>query len=94
MDEFGLVETVDGFGQGVVIGIADAADGGFDASLEQALVVLDGHILTAPVRVVNQPGFANWSALTQGLFESIQDKPASAVRGTRQPTILRKMPFA
>ena len=41
MDQFGLVKAVDGFGQGVVVGIALAADGRFDAGLGQALGVAD-----------------------------------------------------
>ena len=44
MDHLGLVETVDGFGKSVVIGISDAADRRLDASLSQALGVLDGYV--------------------------------------------------
>jgi hypothetical protein len=31
MDDLGLVEAVDGFGESIVIGISHAADGGLDA---------------------------------------------------------------
>jgi hypothetical protein len=45
MDHLGLVEAVDGFGERVVIGVADAADGGLDARLAQPLGVFDGQVL-------------------------------------------------
>jgi hypothetical protein len=41
MDHLGLVETVDGFGESVVIGISDTADRRRDAGLSQALGVLN-----------------------------------------------------
>ena len=40
MDDLGLVETVDRFGQSIVVAVADAADGGFKAGLGEALGVL------------------------------------------------------
>jgi hypothetical protein len=45
VDYFGLVEAIDGLGQGIVVAVADAAHRGLDAGLGQALGVLDGHIL-------------------------------------------------
>src|SRR5271166_2281500 len=45
MDHFGFEETVDRLGERVVITVPDAADGGFDAGLGQALGVADAHIL-------------------------------------------------
>ena len=39
MDHLGLEQAVDGLGQDVVIAVADAADGWFDASLGQPLGV-------------------------------------------------------
>jgi hypothetical protein len=41
MDDLGLVETVDRFGQGIVVAVANAAHGGFKASLGEALGVFD-----------------------------------------------------
>jgi hypothetical protein len=42
VDDLGLVEAVDGLCQGVVVGIADAADRGLDAGLGQTQgVVID-----------------------------------------------------
>ena len=43
MDHLSLVETVDGFGESVVIGISDAADRRLDTSFSQALGVLNGY---------------------------------------------------
>ncbi len=47
MDDLGLVEAVDGFGQGVVIAVTDTADRRLDAGLGEALRVLDRQILAA-----------------------------------------------
>jgi hypothetical protein len=40
-DDLGLVKAVDGFGERVVIAVADSADGWFDASLNQTFGVFD-----------------------------------------------------
>ena len=42
MDYLGLVETVDRFGESIVVAVADAADRGFDARFRQALGVANG----------------------------------------------------
>ena len=63
MDEFGLVETVDGFGQGVVVAVPDTADRRFDAGQAEPLGIADGQVLAAPVRVMDQSGFPGWPAL-------------------------------
>jgi hypothetical protein len=52
-DELGLVKAVDGFGERVVIAVADTADGWFDASLNQALGVFDRDILAASAQALN-----------------------------------------
>jgi hypothetical protein len=41
MDDLGLVKTVDGFGERVVIAVANAPDGRLDASFHQALGVFE-----------------------------------------------------
>ena len=48
MDHLGLVETVDGFGESIVIGISDTADRRLDTSFSQALGVVE---ITLPGRV-------------------------------------------
>jgi hypothetical protein len=45
MDHLGLVETVDGLGESVVIGISDTADRRFDTGFSQALSVFDRDVL-------------------------------------------------
>ena len=45
VDDLGLVKAVDGFGERVVVAVADSADGCFDASLNQAFGVFDRDIL-------------------------------------------------
>jgi hypothetical protein len=45
MDHLSLVETVDGFGESIVIGISEAADRRLDACFSQALGVLNGYVL-------------------------------------------------
>jgi hypothetical protein len=47
MDDLGLVEAIDRFGECVVVAVADTADGGLDARLGQALGVLDRDVLAA-----------------------------------------------
>jgi len=46
----------DAFCEGVVVGIADAADRGIDACLSQPLGVSDRQVLAAPVAVMDQFG--------------------------------------
>ena len=47
MDHLGFVEAVDRLGEGVVVGISNAADGGLDAGFGQALGVADADILVS-----------------------------------------------
>lgn len=54
MDQFSLVESVDGLGQGVVITVALAAYRGLNAGFCQALTALYREVLRAPVSVVDQ----------------------------------------
>ena len=54
VNDLGLVETVDAFGQGAVVAVADAANGGLDVGLGQALGIMDGDVLAAPVAVMHK----------------------------------------
>lgn len=47
MNQFGLVQTVNCFRQGVVITVASAANGRLDACFGQPLAVPDGDVLRA-----------------------------------------------
>lgn len=80
MDDLGLVEAVDRFGEGVVIRVADASDGRLDACLGQSLRILDRHVLNAPVRVVNQAAAMNGTLLMKRLFQSIEDEPGKLAK--------------
>ena len=53
-DHFRLVETVDRLGQGIVIAVADAADGRDEVGLGEALGVARGEVLGSPVTVMDQ----------------------------------------
>ena len=48
MDDLGLVETVNRFGESIVITVADAADRRLDPGRGQAFGVLDRDVLAAP----------------------------------------------
>ena len=56
MDQFGFVQTVDGFGQSVIVAVAFAADGRLDPSLGQSLGVADGNVLRAAILMMDQAG--------------------------------------
>ena len=45
MDQFGLVQPIDFFGQGVVVAVTTTADRGFYTCLGETLGVQDGDIL-------------------------------------------------
>src|SRR6476660_1333894 len=45
VDHLGFVETVDGFGESIVVGISDTADRRLDACFSQELGVFDGDVL-------------------------------------------------
>ena len=72
MDHLGLVETVDGFGESIVIGISDAADRRLHASFSQALGVFDRDVLAAPVAMVHEPAAMNRPSIMQRLFQRIE----------------------
>ena len=55
MDDLGFVESDDGFGERVVVRVADATDRRLDARFRQPLRVADREILTAPIAMMNDP---------------------------------------
>ena len=79
MDHLGLVESVDGLGQGVVVAIADAADRGFDAGVGQALGAFGRDILAASVAVMDQSAALQGAAIMQSLVQRIEHE--AGVRG-------------
>jgi hypothetical protein len=83
VDEFGLVEAVDRLGAGVVVRVADAADGRDEARLDQTLGVPDGDVLDAPIAVVDEAAAANGRSIMQDLIERIENE--AGVGGSRNP---------
>jgi hypothetical protein len=75
VDDFGFEEAVDRLGERVVIAVADAAHGRFDARIRQPFGVFDRQILAAPVAMVNQSHCLHRATVMDGLFEGIKDKP-------------------
>jgi hypothetical protein len=55
MDDLGLVETVDGLGQRIVVVVAHAAHRRLDTGFCQALGVFDRDVLAASVAVMHEP---------------------------------------
>ena len=60
-----------GLGQGIVVGVPDAAHRGLDPGLGQTLGVADGHVLGTPVAVMHQSVLTAHRALTEGLIEGV-----------------------
>jgi len=79
VDDLGLVETIDGFGESIVIAVAHAAYRRFDARFRQALGVFDRDVLAAPVAVMHEPAAMHGLSVMQGLFQRIQNE--ARVRG-------------
>ncbi len=73
MNQLGLVQHVDGFGQRVVITVALAAHRWLYTRLLQPFGVAYGNVLTSPVGVARQ-GIGYWLAFVQGLFQRILHK--------------------
>src|SRR3984957_9124316 len=69
---FSLVETVDGFGEGIVVGIPDAADRRLYACFSQALGVFDRDVLTASVAMVHEPAAMDRPPIMQGLLQRVE----------------------
>ncbi len=84
MNDLGLVETVDRFGEGIVITVADTSDRRLYASFCQPLGVPDGNVLNAPVRMVHEPAAVNGTSIMKCLLKSIKDK-ARMCRPARPP---------
>lgn len=85
MDDFSLVETVDRFGEGVVVAVADASDGRLDASFCQPLGIPDRHVLDAAIRVMHEAATMSGTPIMKSLLQGIEDK-ASMCRPARPPS--------
>ncbi len=83
--DFSLVETVDRFGEGVVVTVADASDGRHDSSFCQPLGIPDGYILDAAIRVVHEAATMSGTPIMKSLLQGMEDK-ASICRPARTPS--------
>ena len=86
MDQFGLVQAVDGLGQSVVVAVPLAADRRLNPSFRQALGVADGNVLGTPVEGGVTFGLAGIEGLLQGIEHEIgphraADQPADNAAG-------------
>src|SRR6185437_11745926 len=73
-DDLSLVEAVDRFGEGVVVRVADAADGRLDPGFGEPLGVFDRDILGAAIAMMNEAAAAGRPSVMKRLFQSVQDK--------------------
>jgi hypothetical protein len=69
-----LVEAVDGFGESVVVAVANAAHGGLEAGLGETLGVYYRHVLHAPVAVMDEPAAGYGSAIMKRLLQGIENE--------------------
>jgi hypothetical protein len=74
MDDLGLVKTVDGLGERIVVAVAHAPHRGFDAGFCQTLGVADRDVLHAAVAVVHQAAALGRPAMAESLFQGVQDE--------------------
>ncbi len=51
--DFSLVQTVDGFSQRIIVGIADTADRSINTILNQFIALSNRQVLTTPIAVVD-----------------------------------------
>src|SRR3712207_5821185 len=82
-DHLGLVEAVDRLGQGIVVGIADAADRRLDAGFGEPVGVLDGNVLSPAVGVMDEAAAFGRPAVVERLLQGVQNEPG--VGGARHP---------
>jgi len=68
----GKVKTVDRFGEGVVVTIANASGRRLDARLGQSFGIANGHVLRAAVGMINQPSRFDRLPIMECLVERIE----------------------
>lgn len=74
MDYVSLEETVDRLGQGIVVALADASDGGLDTGLGQALGVADADVLRSTVGMTNKAIARLGSPIVKRLLQGVEDE--------------------
>jgi hypothetical protein len=84
-DHLGLEQADNRLGEGVVGAVADAADGGLDAGIGQALGVADRDVLHAAIAMMHQAALTEGTPVMERLFQGIEDK-AGLGRSRHPPT--------
>jgi len=74
MDDLGLVEAVDRFGQRIVVAVTDTSDGGLDACLGQSLGIFDREVLDAAIAVVDETAAMNGTPIMERLLQRVEDE--------------------
>ena len=72
LDDLGLEQADDAFGESIVIEITDAADRGVDARPGQPFGVSNRQVLATSVAVMDQLVSLGWCPLADGLIQGIQ----------------------
>ena len=80
VDHLGLVETVDGFGESIVIGISDAPDRGLHAGFGQALGVFDGDVLGGFKRSSQHQEFGGCDERCKAQIGAVRTSPIAVAR--------------
>ena len=74
VDYLGLIESVDRFGERIVIAVADTADGGHEPGLGEPFGIFDRDILHAAIGVMDEAAAGDGFAIMNSLFQSIQNE--------------------
>src|SRR4051812_16727666 len=74
MDHLGFVEAVDGFGEGIVVAVTDAADRRLDARRGKPLGIFDRKMLHPAITVMDEAAAPDGPALVQGLLQRVPHK--------------------
>src|SRR3954451_14809139 len=67
--DLSFVKTVDRLGEGIVVTVADAADGWLDAGLGEALGVSNADVLRPSVRMMHETTSTGGPSFVQGLLQ-------------------------
>jgi len=75
MDHLGFVEAVDGFGEGIVVAVPDAANRRLDARLGEPLGIFDRGVLHPAITMMDEAAAPDGPALVQACSSDGMDRP-------------------
>src|SRR3954449_9157123 len=81
MDQLGFVEAVDGFGEGVIVAITDAANRRLDARRGKPLGILDRDVLHTAIAVMDEAAAPDGPARVQGLLQRVEHEASVSRAG-------------